>query len=298
MSTIAISTRTTRRRFARLAALFTTLAAISPAFVSVPAHADPASAPPGAASATGWYLALGDSVAAGYQPGLGDDRDGGYVGPVLDAVQKDAPKTNLSNLACSGETSTTMVNGGRCSYEEGSQLAQAVVFLRAHSWTTRLVTVTIGANDVTPCLRLVPDNAAVAACLQASLTTLRDNLGSVLSQVHAAAPGARIVVTNYYNPYLALWFSNPGLAGFTTALQGQLNGVIGAVTSKFGATADVATAFQSGDTTLVSFPGPGGVAPQNVAVVCQLTWMCSRNDIHPNDAGYAVIATAVTRELS
>ena len=35
----------------------------------------------------GWYLALGDSLAAGYQPGQGDDPTGGYVGGVLDAVR-------------------------------------------------------------------------------------------------------------------------------------------------------------------------------------------------------------------
>src|ERR687890_545418 len=73
-----------------------------------------AQAPPGSSRATGWYVALGDSLAAGYQPGAGDDKDGGYVGLVLDAKQDTSPKTKLLNLACSGETSTTLVNGGRC----------------------------------------------------------------------------------------------------------------------------------------------------------------------------------------
>ena len=36
----------------------------------------------------------------------------------------------------------------------------------------------------------------------------------------------------------------------------------------------------------------------NVATICQLTWMCTSNDDHPNDAGYTVIATTVVAKLS
>ncbi len=251
------------------------------------AQADPGSAPPGATNAAGWYVALGDSVAAGYQPGAGDDKEGGYVGRVLTAEQDSSPKTKLVNLACSGETSTTLVDGGRCTYDEGSQLNQALEFLHAHRNTTRLVTVTIGANDVTPCLSAADRNA----CVQQRLTALAGNLHLTLSKVHAAAPDADIVVTNYYNPYLALWFSNPALAQITTGLQAALNGTIGAVTAPYGTTVDVATAFQSTDTTIVN-----GV-PTNVGVICQLTWMCSLNNIHPNDAGYALIGETVAAAL-
>lgn len=249
--------------------------------------ARPDTPPPGAEKAMGWYVALGDSLAAGYQPGAGDDKDGGYVGRVLTAEQAIAPKTKLVNLACSGETSTTLVNGGRCEYELGSQLAEAVDFLSAHKFTTRLVTVTIGANDVTPCLSAPDRNACVTQRLQA----LAGNLQQTLSKVHAAAPDAQIVVTNYYNPYLALWFSDPTLAAITTQLQVALNNTIAAVTAPYGTTADVATAFQSFTTTPVN-----GV-PTNVGVICSLTWMCARSDIHANDAGYAVIGQTVAGVL-
>ena len=40
------------------------------------------------AAATGWYLALGDSLAAGYQPPGGDQKTRGYAGPVLEGVRK------------------------------------------------------------------------------------------------------------------------------------------------------------------------------------------------------------------
>lgn len=243
----------------------------------------------GGSSPAGWYLALGDSVATGYQPGLGDDPRGGYVGRVLPFLRTSAPQTQLRNLACDGETSITFVSGGKCSYEQGSQLAQALVFLRAHSSATRLVTLTIGGNDLTPCLT----QADPATCAQAALGTLAANVQQSLASVHAAAPGAKIVVTNYYNPFLALWFTSPDLATLSTTLQAALNDTIASVTSGIGgATADVAAAFKSTDTALIN-----GV-PANVATICQLTWMCTKNDDHPNDAGHAVIATTVVAKLA
>ena len=52
--------------------------------VAGPANADPA--PTGVTRAMGYYLALGDSLAAGYQPDRGDDKLGGYVGGTLAAI--------------------------------------------------------------------------------------------------------------------------------------------------------------------------------------------------------------------
>ena len=43
---------------------------------------------------------------------------------------------------------------------------------------------------------------------------------------------------------------------------------------------------------------PGlGTVPTNVAVICANTWMCSRFDIHANDAGYALIGHTVVARL-
>ena len=53
-----------------------------------------------------FYLALGDSLAAGFQPGQGDNKTGGYVGRVWHAEYALVPHTALVNEACSGETST------------------------------------------------------------------------------------------------------------------------------------------------------------------------------------------------
>jgi len=50
--------------------------------------------------------------------------------------------------------------------------------------------------------------------------------------------------------------------------------------------ADVAGAFATTTTT-------GSPQPTNVKRICAWTWMCQRQDIHANDAGYAAMARAV-----
>ena len=264
--------------------------------VAVPAAAQADPSETGRKNATGWYLALGDSLAAGFQPGRTPavDLDGGYVGAVLDAEREERPKTRLVNLACPGATSTTMVEGGgECAYDEGTQMAQAAQFLHAHGQHTRLITLTVGANDITPCLR----QANIQGCALGVLQAYGPRLAGMVARLRAAAPHARIVVTNYYNPFLALHFSpdaqQRALVPLTTALQQLLNATIAQATSSNGSVADVATEFSSVDTT----PGPGTNVPRNVAVICEWTWMCARQDIHANDDGYAAIARAVAARL-
>jgi lysophospholipase L1-like esterase len=256
--------------------------------------------PAAGSHATGWYLAMGDSLAAGYQPGQGDDRAGGYVGDVLDAVRTATPKTKLVNVACSGETVVTMVDGGRCAYDEGTQLAQAVQFLHAHRRTTRLVTIDIGANDVQRCVSRSPLGIDLA-CIQQGLGDVQRLLPQVLAQLHAAAPDAHLVVVNYYNPFLAAYLTGAAgqaLAQQSVALQAALNAILAASAATVGAdVADVSTAFRSTVTTPVMVPALGGAVPTNVATICAWTWMCQLGDIHANDAGYAVMADTVAARL-
>lgn len=245
-----------------------------------------------AAPEQGWYVALGDSLAAGYQPGSGDDRAGGYVGPVLDAARKGAPGLDLKNLSCSGEDTTTMTSGTRCSYPEGSQLAAAESFLRDKGDAVRLVTVQVGANDVQRCAEGTDIDMA---CLQAGMQAVQRILPTILGKLRAAAPNARIVVANYYNPFLATWLlgaDGQSVARLSATLQGGLNGIIAAAAKGINAlVADVASAYDSTDWTPTTTDL--GELPTNVATICSLTWMCAKNDIHANDAGYRRIAQAV-----
>ena len=157
------------------------------------------------AAATGWYLALGDSLAAGYQPPGGDQKTRGYAGPVLEGVRKTQPGTQLTNLGCSGETTTSMLRGGLCRYPEGSQIAAAVAFLKGNAATTRLITLDMGANNVLRCARPALDQA----CATSTTTTVAKELATILGQIRAAAPSVPIVVLTYYNPLLAGWLTGP-----------------------------------------------------------------------------------------
>lgn len=258
-----------------------------------PATADPG--PVGVERATGYYVALGDSLGAGYQPGQGVDLTGGYVGGVADAIRTTSPKTRLVNLSCSGERATTLVLGGPyCSYA-GSQLDAALAFLHRHGGLTRQVSIDIGANDVQRCVSRTSGQVDTD-CVAAGLADVARYLPQVLAQLRSAAPNASILVLNYYNPFLAASLLGPAgqaLAAQSSQLQGVLNTIIATSATANGAqVVDIAAAFQSTDTTPTAVPGLGTV-PRNVAMICTYTWMCTLGDIHANDAGYALMAQTI-----
>ena len=265
------------------------------ALVAPNASADPSDT--GRERAMGYYLALGDSLAAGYQPGVGDERAGGYVGDVLKHIQATSPKTRLVNVSCSGETTVTLMQGGRCTYAEGSQLAAAKAFLKSHGQFTRVVTIDIGANDITRC---AAGGALDQGCFMQQAALVHTNLRAILAVLRKGAPHAKIVVLNYYNPFLAAWLTGPAgqvLAQTTTGgLQAFNAGLAAAATAVNGVTADVSAAFSSTDWTMVPVSATTTM-PLNVLRICQWTWMCAKSDIHVNDTGYAVLATAVNNAL-
>jgi len=248
-----------------------------------------APAPP----ATGWYLSLGDSLAAGERDDHVAHLEEGYVAHVLPAVRAEVdPKAKLVNLGCSGgETTATFIAGGVCSYEEGSQLAQAEEFLHAHARKTRLITLSLGANNVQRCART---GVVDLACVQAGLALAAQDFAVIYGRIRAAAPDVEIVVSNYYNPFLAAWLTGPEgqlLAQQSAVLQDALNGLIAANAGAVGAeVADVASAFRSDDWATY----PGTSLPTNVVVICQTTYMCTpAQNFHANPTGYALMATAI-----
>jgi lysophospholipase L1-like esterase len=237
--------------------------------------------PASADNSTRYYLALGDSLAFGFQPN--GDFTHGYV-PQLAATR---PDLTLVNLGCPGETSTTFVTGGRCPYPNGaSQLATAVAFLRAHPGKVRVITIDIGGNDVDHC---VTSTGIDQACFNQGLLDIAINLSVAVARLRHAAPYAESVGMTYYDTVLAAWLT--GAAGQALAKQSltfvhELNGLLNLIfrVGRFRV-ADVAAAFSTDDFTLT----PSGL-PLNVARICQWTWMCVRRDIHANTTGYGVIA--------
>src|SRR5215204_5567058 len=119
---------------------FTLLAAVLAAVLLVPGHALADDE-----HAVHYYVALGDSLATGFQPngqGMCCDTDDGYVDQLYATLRAGDPKLELVKLGCGGETTSSMIDGnlpheGRgeryhCNYPQGSQLAEAVSFLAAH----------------------------------------------------------------------------------------------------------------------------------------------------------------------
>lgn len=128
------------------------------------------------------------------------------------------------------------------------------------------------------------------ACAATSSTAAATDLASILGQLRAAAPTAELVVLTYYNPLLAAYRQGAGgqqLAAQSQPLLATLNRSIEAAAGAAQAkVADIAGAFATTEAA-------GSPEPTNVARICAWTWMCSRGDIHANDAGYAAMARAV-----
>src|SRR6476469_9123966 len=148
-----------------------------------------------------YYLALGDSLGRGTQPmpdGQLVDTNQGYVDSVYAFYPLRHPLLQLKKLACSGESTTTMVEGGgNCPYPLGNQLEQAVAFLHTHR--VLLVTITIGGDDVLGCIRR--DGSIINGCPEQGLAAIGHNLPYILSELRAAAgPNVPIVATNYFDP--------------------------------------------------------------------------------------------------
>lgn len=203
----------------------------------------------------------------------------------------------MVNLGCSGETSATFINGSRCSYgaDGRSQLKSALSMLTKLKGNVKLVTLDIGANDGQTCVSKTGN--IIAAGLQAVAT----NLPSITKQVRAAVgPNTRIVLLNYYNPFLVTYLQGGDkkqVAQLSSGLQGVLNSAIGyGAATGGGQVADVAGAFDSLNWfTMVKTSY--GTLPRNVANICNLTYMCAKGDIHANGTGYTLLAKTVLAEL-
>ena len=247
-----------------------------------------------------YYVALGDSLAAGVQPlptGQSVPTDRGYVDDLDRQLSVNDAKLNLVKLGCPGETTASMIEGGICSYRHAdSQLDAAVRFLHAHHNHVSLVTIDIGANDVDGC---VSGSDIDQQCVADGFAAIGDNLPKIVGELRAAAPGVQIVAMNYYDPFLAAWLNGPAgqeLATQSVQLATVLNNLEASAYAAGGVeVADVAAAFSSTDfETQVQLPGVPGTVPLNVARICQWTWMCAPPpvgpNIHANDAGYQVIA--------
>ena len=250
-----------------------------------------------------YYVALGDSLSQGYQPGQGDT-DEGYVDVLHATLAAQEPGLELVKLGCSGETAASMVRGGRCTYDgAASQLEAAADFLREHRGEVAYVTLDIGANDL---LRCVSGLEIDRACAYEQLGSIGRDLRTILSTLREAGGRGEGAPTyagmTYYDPVLATWLL--GEAGQATAresvvLTNLLNGLESILYAVHGfRVAPVAKAFETNDFSLTSTLPGVGIVPVNVFRICTLTYACVAADIHANPAGYRLIAETFAGVLS
>jgi lysophospholipase L1-like esterase len=258
-----------------------------------------------AAAPPTYYLALGDSLAQGVQPSAsGEDvaTNQGYADDLYALFRRRVPGLSLVKLGCSGETTRTMIIGGTCSYNMGSQLAAAVSFLENNPNQVTFVTLDIGANDLNPCLALT-GLSAQEACVKATLPSVDANLTQICTELRAAGGSETLIVAmNYYDPFLAEWklgSSGQALAEASLQLTTTFNGLEENVYQAFGIpVADVAKAYSITNFT----PVPLVNLPLNVLLTLTWTWMGAPApfgpNVHPNDVGYAVIAGAFLNKIA
>ncbi|MGH3399731.1 MAG: SGNH/GDSL hydrolase family protein [Streptosporangiaceae bacterium] len=250
-----------------------------------------------------YYLSLGDSLAQGVQAdpfGHVGDTDLGYADQLYGMIRRGYRDLGLVKLGCPGETTRSMIRGRHCPYPAGSQLAQAVAFLRDHRGHVPLVTLDIGANDRRSCFT-DPVNVAVLPCATGPAAPTAANLALILGRLRAAAgPRTLIIGMTYYAPELPEWRYGPGGRAraraserLTLAFDAELARVYRSAGDRV---ADVAGAFATAD-----FAGQApvrglGMMPPSVAAICRWTWVCARPprgpNKHPDEAGYTVIARA------
>jgi lysophospholipase L1-like esterase len=232
------------------------------------------------------YLALGDSIAFGFDPLVDLERDqvSGY--PELLAQQRGLAVTNLS---CPGEASGGFLSpsgaDNRCRENreayplhveyQGTQLAAAVELL-ARTPTTALVTIDIGANDVFLLEKICRrDIACILANFVDTTAAYSRNLGFIFHEIRRVYDGP-IVGLAVYNPY-------PGDSTAQYALD-RMNEVLAERLAEYdGVLADGMAAF-----TAAGDPCASGLLIEMPDGTC---------DVHPSPRGATVLAETIDAAL-
>jgi hypothetical protein len=184
----------------------------------------------------------------------------------------------LTELGCSGETTTTMIHGGICAYPDApSQVAAATRFLAAHRGHMPLVTLAIGANDVDVCARFTGIDLN---CVQQGLATIMTNLTTIVTALKQADPGVGTewVGLNEYDPFLAADLqgtTGQQFAQQSLQLLAQLNQILAADYGPAGfRVGDVARAFRTTESNPVPPPGVGQVPrSQHLPAHLHVRWL-------------------------
>ncbi|CAN5810268.1 hypothetical protein BH10ACT1_BH10ACT1_27520 [soil metagenome] len=268
---------------------------------------------PATAGAPGTYVSIGDSYAQGYQPapeGQQADYRDGYAYLLPEAAKAKGYDLTLVNFGCGGATVGSLADDPGCqagarapdgpAYET-TQLDAALAYLAAHQGEVRVLTVSIGGNDVTACVRA----ADPITCVTGAVAHIEEGLKAMLPELRAAAGPDTVIVGLTYpdvilGSYLAGGADAERLAGLSvTAFQQLINPMLKEEYEAVDGTFVDVTAGTGAYTPLTETTtlAPYGEIPEAVAQVCTLTWFCERQDIHPRSVGYAKITDLIVAAL-
>lgn len=258
----------------------------------------------GRAAATGtttYYVSLGDSAAAGFQPDGNGHR--GYADQLYHRVQARSEGLRLLKLGCLGETAESLISGVEsfCTYPAGSQLDEATSFLEAHAGRIAFITINVGSNDLLNACLDDETGRIPAACAERTMPPVQANLAKIIDALQAAAPGVPIAGMSYWDPFLGFWvqgLDGPALArGDSRAMRIMNAALVNTYDNANVLVADVAgpASFDTANFT-GSVESRWGPLPINVANACRWTWFCTGPplgpDPHPTTVGYGIIADA------
>jgi lysophospholipase L1-like esterase len=259
-----------------------------------------------------YYVSLGDSYATGFQPSVVHQATGtrnGFAYQVPALAKRRGYRFKLVNFGCGGETTVSLLERtapcagpgpGGVDYAGSTQIAAAERFLRKHRGRVGLITVSIGGNDVTRCVR----DPNVAPCVAAGIESVKKNVTLIAERLRAAA-GRKvpIVGTTYPDVLLGLWVGpNPSqdlaklsVVAFKNLLNPALKQAYAAANGRFADVTAATGAYGSLDETATI--AAYGTIPLPVAKACEYSYYCEFRDIHARTSGYRVIAQLIVKAL-
>lgn len=245
------------------------------------------------------YVALGDSVTFGYQepnviPAPNYRNPASFVGYPEQLGR--ALGLKVTNLACPGETSESLINERdtfTCenAYRrhfplhvryKGSQLAYALSFLRKHRGV-RLVSLMTGANDYFLCQH-TENGCATAADLRGLAAEIGRHIKQTLSAIRKRARySGQLTIVNYYS----LNYSSPAINALSLLLDRTLDRAARPFHVEI---ADGYGIFQAASFRFAGQPCLAGL-------ITQLNGQAGDCGVHPTYSGQALLAQALLKSI-
>lgn len=248
------------------------------------------------------YLALGDSIAMGFDPFVEAHNANAYVGyPEYLQALIDIPHTNAG---CFGETTGSFLSASapdrgcrhfkelglvRAGYT-GTQLEFTIDFIEAHP-RLELVTFALGANDIyLMALECGFDPQCVQNQLPGVLQAMGANLATIFATIRGSGYDGLIVVPLYYDPFPTVYPPYSALVALNNTVLSEVAGYFGAQVVDVPSAFTAASAEFGGDPCaaglLIPLTGSNEYATAPPGAGCES---------HPSPAGATLIAETIVQ---